>query len=52
MAEKFLEPRARFQKTVVAGEIDAVVPLQAVGEGLPADVARPDKARTVQVSIL
>ena len=46
------EARAGFEKAIVAGVVDAVVPFQAVLERLAADVARANKCRAMKVAII
>jgi hypothetical protein len=51
VAEDLLEPGARFEEAVVAGVLDAVVPLQPVGERLAADVAGADEGGAAQLVV-
>ena len=44
MRKQLIEALANFQESAVARMNHAVVPFQAVGQGLPADVARSDKS--------
>ena len=52
MTKQGFKKRAGFEKAIVAGVVDAVVPFQAVLERLAADVARANKCRAMKVAII